>query len=230
MAVSPCAFRLAPASTSARISSDPEFRGPATLAPSRLPIADKRATVSVRYREVPAVARDRTSGLPKAQDAGRRTEPQRLGIDSGEPPGGGNRTAHTMSKSPTTTGDERMTTSHRAPLHPAEVLLEEVVKPLDMSVNQLALALGIGATRLNEVVRGRRGITGSTMPGAGSAADPFSPSVFRPAAASRGCPRWPEPGWPSPAPPCNRARGVRSAWRVLRARAGGRGCAIPPAP
>ena len=55
-----------------------------------------------------------------------------------------------------------MTTSHRAPLHPGEVLLEEVVKPLDMSVNQLALALGIGATRLNEVVRGRRGITADT--------------------------------------------------------------------
>ena len=55
-----------------------------------------------------------------------------------------------------------MTTRHRAPLHPGEVLREEVVKPLDMSVNQLALALGIGATRLNEVVRGRRGITADT--------------------------------------------------------------------
>jgi addiction module HigA family antidote len=55
-----------------------------------------------------------------------------------------------------------MTTRLRAPLHPGEVLLEEVVKPLDMSVNQLALALGIGATRLNEVVRGRRGITADT--------------------------------------------------------------------
>ena len=38
----------------------------------------------------------------------------------------------------------------------------QVVKPLDMSVNQLALALGISATRLNEVVRGRRGITADT--------------------------------------------------------------------
>ena len=49
-----------------------------------------------------------------------------------------------------------MTTRHRAPLHPGEVLLEEVVKPLDMSVNQLALALGIGATRLNEVVQSKQ--------------------------------------------------------------------------
>ena len=31
-----------------------------------------------------------------------------------------------------------MTTSHRAPLHPGEVLLEEVVKPLDMSSSKLA--------------------------------------------------------------------------------------------
>jgi plasmid maintenance system antidote protein VapI len=31
-----------------------------------------------------------------------------------------------------------------------------------MSVNQLANALGITATRLNDVVRGRRGITGNT--------------------------------------------------------------------
>jgi addiction module HigA family antidote len=31
-----------------------------------------------------------------------------------------------------------------------------------MSVNQLAKALGITATRLNDVVRGRRGITGNT--------------------------------------------------------------------
>ena len=55
-----------------------------------------------------------------------------------------------------------MAIRHRATLHPGEVLLEEVVKPLGMSVNQLALALGIGATRLNEVVRGRRGITADT--------------------------------------------------------------------
>jgi addiction module HigA family antidote len=31
-----------------------------------------------------------------------------------------------------------------------------------MSVNQLAKALGIGAPRLNEIVRGRRGITADT--------------------------------------------------------------------
>lgn len=46
--------------------------------------------------------------------------------------------------------------------HPGETLREDVLGPLDMSVNQLAQALGITATRLNEVVRGRRGITADT--------------------------------------------------------------------
>src|SRR5437762_1483118 len=48
------------------------------------------------------------------------------------------------------------------PPHPGETLLEDVLKPLDMSVNQLAKALDITAARLNEIVRGRRGITADT--------------------------------------------------------------------
>ena len=46
--------------------------------------------------------------------------------------------------------------------HPGETIREDVLEPLGMSVNQLAKALGITATRLNEVVRGRRGITADT--------------------------------------------------------------------
>jgi len=34
--------------------------------------------------------------------------------------------------------------------------------PFEMSVNRLAKALGIGASRLNEIVRGNRGITADT--------------------------------------------------------------------
>jgi addiction module HigA family antidote len=49
-----------------------------------------------------------------------------------------------------------------APIHPGEILREEVLIPLDMSVNQLAKALAIDTARLNEVVRGRRGITADT--------------------------------------------------------------------
>jgi addiction module HigA family antidote len=48
------------------------------------------------------------------------------------------------------------------PIHPGEVLSEEILKPLDMSVNQLAKALAVDTARLNEIVRGRRGITADT--------------------------------------------------------------------
>jgi antitoxin HigA-1 len=46
--------------------------------------------------------------------------------------------------------------------HPGETIREDVLEPLGMSVNQLAKALSVTATRLNDVVRGRRGITADT--------------------------------------------------------------------
>jgi addiction module HigA family antidote len=46
--------------------------------------------------------------------------------------------------------------------HPGETLREDVLVPLGMSVNQLARELHITATRLNDIVRGRRGITADT--------------------------------------------------------------------
>jgi addiction module HigA family antidote len=48
------------------------------------------------------------------------------------------------------------------PPHPGETLKEDYLVPIGMSVNRLAEALGIGASRLNEIVRGRRGITADT--------------------------------------------------------------------
>ena len=48
------------------------------------------------------------------------------------------------------------------PIHPGETISEDVLKPLGMSVNQLAKALAVDAARLNEIVRGRRGITADT--------------------------------------------------------------------
>jgi addiction module HigA family antidote len=48
------------------------------------------------------------------------------------------------------------------PIHPGETIREDVLVPLDMSVNQLAKALAVDASRLNEIVRGRRGITADT--------------------------------------------------------------------
>ena len=48
------------------------------------------------------------------------------------------------------------------PIHPGETLREDVLDPLNMSVNQLAKALGVDSARLNEIARGRRGITADT--------------------------------------------------------------------
>ena len=48
------------------------------------------------------------------------------------------------------------------PPHPGETIREDILKPLGMSVNQLAKALGVTAARLNDIVLGRRGITADT--------------------------------------------------------------------
>ena len=49
-----------------------------------------------------------------------------------------------------------------AEMHPGRTILEDVVKPLRMSVNALAKDLHVPATRLNDIVRGRRGVTADT--------------------------------------------------------------------
>ncbi|WP_458447863.1 HigA family addiction module antitoxin [Burkholderia stagnalis] len=48
------------------------------------------------------------------------------------------------------------------PIHPGEILREDFLTPLEMSVNALALALNVPATRLHEIVKERRGITADT--------------------------------------------------------------------
>lgn len=48
------------------------------------------------------------------------------------------------------------------PIHPGEVLLEEFLRPMNLSQNQLALALRVPARRINEIVQGRRRVTPDT--------------------------------------------------------------------
>lgn len=48
------------------------------------------------------------------------------------------------------------------PIHPGEIIREDVLEPLGLSVNQFAKALAVDTSRLNEIVRGRRGITADT--------------------------------------------------------------------
>lgn len=47
-------------------------------------------------------------------------------------------------------------------IHPGEILREEYMAPLHLSVNALALALGVPATRLHDIVHERRGISTDT--------------------------------------------------------------------
>jgi addiction module HigA family antidote len=47
-------------------------------------------------------------------------------------------------------------------VHPGEVLLEEFLKPMDLSQNRLALAIGVPPRRINEIVLGKRTITADT--------------------------------------------------------------------
>jgi addiction module HigA family antidote len=49
-----------------------------------------------------------------------------------------------------------------APIHPGEVLLEEFLKPLELSQNRLALDIRVPARRINEIVQGKRRITSDT--------------------------------------------------------------------
>lgn len=48
------------------------------------------------------------------------------------------------------------------PIHPGETIRQDFLEPLGLSVNQLAIALRVAATRMNDIVRGRRAITADT--------------------------------------------------------------------
>ena len=48
------------------------------------------------------------------------------------------------------------------PVHPGEVLREDYLKPLGMTANALAKALHVPASRINDIVLERRGITPDT--------------------------------------------------------------------
>lgn len=48
------------------------------------------------------------------------------------------------------------------PVHPGEILREDLMNPLQLSVNRLARDLRVPVTRIGEIVHGRRGITADT--------------------------------------------------------------------
>jgi addiction module HigA family antidote len=52
--------------------------------------------------------------------------------------------------------------THREPTHPGEMLLEEFLKPMGLSQKELADGIHVPYQRVNELIRGRRGVTPST--------------------------------------------------------------------
>lgn len=55
-----------------------------------------------------------------------------------------------------------MTDETLKPVHPGEMLLEEFLKPLNLSQNRLAIEIGVDARRVNEIVLGERRVTAET--------------------------------------------------------------------
>ncbi|HEX2205261.1 MAG TPA: HigA family addiction module antitoxin [Longimicrobium sp.] len=52
--------------------------------------------------------------------------------------------------------------THRPPIHPGEIVLEEFIKPHGLTLTEAAKRLRIERVRLSEIVNGRRGITPNT--------------------------------------------------------------------
>lgn len=55
-----------------------------------------------------------------------------------------------------------MQPARRIPIHPGEILLEEFLVPLGQTQVALAEHLGVSVQRINELVRGKRGVTPET--------------------------------------------------------------------
>ena len=53
-------------------------------------------------------------------------------------------------------------TMHRPPTHAGEILLEEFLKPLNLTQVEAAEKMGMSSNRLNELIRGKRGVTADT--------------------------------------------------------------------
>ena len=55
-----------------------------------------------------------------------------------------------------------MIPKNRVPTHPGEILAEEFLRPLGVTQVELASHIGVPVQRVNEIVRGKRGVTPST--------------------------------------------------------------------
>ena len=53
-------------------------------------------------------------------------------------------------------------TPNRITTHPGEILAEEFLRPLGLSINALAMALRVPANRMGAIVKGQRSVTADT--------------------------------------------------------------------
>jgi antitoxin HigA-1 len=58
--------------------------------------------------------------------------------------------------------EESMSPTPRIPAHPGQILLEDFLRPLGVPQLRFAEHLGITVQRVNEIVKGKRGITPET--------------------------------------------------------------------
>lgn len=62
----------------------------------------------------------------------------------------------------TTTKGNNKTEREISPIHPGEILLEEFLKPMNISQYRLARDINVDPRRINEIVHGQRAITADT--------------------------------------------------------------------
>ena len=55
-----------------------------------------------------------------------------------------------------------MSKTKLSPIHPGEILMEEFLKPMEISQYRLAKDINVPARRINEIVQGKRSITPDT--------------------------------------------------------------------
>lgn len=55
-----------------------------------------------------------------------------------------------------------MLPTHRPPTHPGEMLLAEFIEPANLTQTEVAQRLAISFPRLNELIKGKRGVTPDT--------------------------------------------------------------------
>ena len=55
-----------------------------------------------------------------------------------------------------------MTEKLYAPIHPGEVLMEDVIEGFGITQHKLAVSIGVPPRRINEIVHGKRAITADT--------------------------------------------------------------------